>query len=101
MAAVVSPFASTLQAQLPVFATNGTKRNSNWLSVALNNKFYPTGSGNPFTRVMIGGDSIKTFTSGLNSLSFRPRVFIIRPGDSLTINGDVAINTPLRPTNTT
>ena len=88
VAAVVSTFASTIQAQTrPVFVSNGTKRSSNWSSASVNSSFFPNSSGNPFKRAMIKGDSVRSFTSGSNYIRFRPKVFIVLPGDTVTLDG--------------
>lgn len=91
VAAVVSTFASTLQAQRPVFVSNG---NANWSSAGISStSYYPNNTGNPFKRVNIGGDSIRTLssTSGgtTSNTRFRPRVFIILPGDTINLTNDV------------
>ena len=88
VAAVVSTFASTLQAQRPVFVSNGSKRNSNWSSANVNSSFFPS-TGNPFKRAMISGDSVRALTASSNTTRYKPKVFIILPNDTVTITDDV------------
>ena len=88
VAAVVSTIASTLQAQRPVFVSNESGRNSNWSSASFNSSFFP-GSGNPFERAIISGDSIRSLTSSGSTTRFKPKVFIIMPGDTITLTNDV------------
>lgn len=77
---------ATQAAVRPVYASNG---NVNWSSTSLNNAGFPNNVGNTFTRTLIDGDSLKTISSRRSTTTYKPRVFIIQKGHTVTVNADL------------